>query len=65
MARAEVVEFTAEHEERLRFWRIAMAMRSDVRSLQHDIQKPMGVVLHADMEIMICAQAGGLAGSLE
>jgi hypothetical protein len=42
-----------------------MAMRSDVGSLQHYIQKPMGVVLHADVKIMIRAQTRRLARSLE
>jgi hypothetical protein len=42
-----------------------MAMRSNVGSLQHHVQKPMRIILHADVEVMIRAQTRRLAGSLE
>jgi len=56
IVKREECQFTAKHQERLRFRRIAMAMRSDVGSFQHHVQKAMRIVVHADVEVMICAQ---------
>jgi len=65
IVKREECQFTAQHEERLRFRRIAMPMWSNVGSFQHDVQKPMRIVLHADVEIMIRAQTRRLASSLK
>jgi hypothetical protein len=42
-----------------------MPVRSNVGSFQHHVQKPMRIILHAQVEIMIRAQTRRLAGSLK
>ena len=51
-----------QYEERFGFRRVAMAMRTDICSLQQDVEKAVRVVRHAGMEIMIHAQARRFRG---
>jgi hypothetical protein len=58
---SEERQFTLQHDKRLGLRRIAVPMRRDLRTLDHHVQEPMGVIFHAGMEIMFHAEARGLA----
>jgi hypothetical protein len=55
---------TFQHDERFGLRGIAVPMRRDVRAPDHHVQEPMGVVVHARVEIVISAQSRRLAGAL-
>ena len=64
IVKGEECHFAEENKERLRFRWIKMAVRGDVRALDHHIQKAMRIIFHGGVKIVIDSKAGRLAGAL-
>lgn len=58
-------QFAVQHDESFGLRGIAVPMRSDVSSPDHHVQKPMRIVFHARVEVVIRPQSRRLARALD